>query len=186
MAHPPDAQPSLVIVGRIRRAHGIRGEVLVEVMTDSPDAIFAPGARLFAGTNTGDPAPNGPELVVAEARPFKDALLVRFETVADRTAAERWRDRYLLVPFDEVDAPGDDEVFVHDLIGLEVVLQDGAPVGHVTSTLETGAGLLLEIRRTKDVVLLPYDLEFIREVDIDAKRLVIDPPPGLFDSPEAD
>lgn len=184
MAHPPGAQPSLVIVGRIRRAHGIRGEVLVEVLTDSPDAIFAPGARLFAGTSTGDPAPGDPELVVAEARPFKDALLVRFEAVPDRNAAERWRDRYLLVPLDEVEAPGEDEIFIHDLIGLEVELPDGTRVGQVASTLETGAGLLLEIRRSQDVVLLPYDLEFVREVDIDANRLIVDPPPGLFD-PEA-
>lgn len=185
MAHPPGAQPPLVIVGRIRRAHGIRGEVLVEVMTDSPDAIFAPGARLFAGTIAGDPAPNRPELVVAEARPFKDGLLVRFEAVPDRTAAERWRDRYLLVPFEEVEAPADDEVFLHDLVGLEVELLDGTPVGRVTSTLETGAGLLLEIRRPHDVVLMPYELEFIREIDVGSKRLIIDPPPGLFD-PGAD
>lgn len=157
----------------------------MEVLTDSPDAIFAPGARLFAGTITGDPAPSGPELVVAEARPFKDALLVRFDAVPDRNAAERWRDRYLLVPLDEIDAPDDDEVFIHDLIGLEVELLDGTPVGRVTSTMESGARLLLEIRRPHDVVLMPYELEFIREIDLDAKRLVVDPPPGLFD-PEAD
>lgn len=185
MGHAPDAQPSLVIVGRVRRAHGIRGEVVVEVMTDSPDAIFAPGARLFAGTNRGDPTPGGQALMVAEARAFKDALLVRFAEVPDRNAAELWRDRYLLVPMDEVDAPAEDEVFIHELVGLEVVLADGTPVGRVASTLETGAGLLLEIRRPHDVVLMPYELEFIQEVDIDGGRLVVDAPAGMFD-PDAD
>jgi len=185
VGHAPGAQPALVIVGRIRRAHGIRGEVLVEVMTDSPDAIFAPGARLFTGTIHGDPAPDREELVVAEARPFKDALLVRFEEVPDRNAAELWRDRYLLVPLDEIDAPTEGEVFIHDLVGLEVVLADGSPVGRVTSTLDTVAGLLLEIRRPRDVVLMPYELEFIKEIDIVGGRLVVDPPAGMFD-PDAD
>jgi 16S rRNA processing protein RimM len=185
VAQAPGAEPSFVIVGRIRRAHGIRGEVLVEVMTDSPDAIFAPGARLFAGTTLGDPAPNAPELVVAEARPFKEALLVRFGEVPDRTTAELWRDRYLLVPLDEIDAPEEDEVFIHDLIGLTVVLADGSPIGRVASTLETGAGLLLEIHRPHDVVLMPYELEFIQEIDVEGGRLVVDPPAGMFD-PDAD
>jgi 16S rRNA processing protein RimM len=177
----PGAQPSLVIVGRVRRAHGIRGEVLVELMTDSPDAIFAPGARLFAGTIHGDPAPGGEELAVVEARPFKDALLVRFDDVPDRNAAELWRDRYLHVPLDEIDSPAEDEVFIHDLVGLEVVLADGSSVGRVASTMETGAGLLLEIRRPHDVVLMPYELEFIQEIDIAGGRLVVDPPVGMFD-----
>ncbi len=174
-------QPSLVIVGRIRRAHGIRGELVVEVMTESPDAIFAPGARVFAGTVNGDPSPGAPELTVSEVRPFKDGLLVRFSDVPDRTSAERWRDRFLLVPADEIDAPADDEVFIHDLVGLEVLLANGSSIGRVIGTLETGAGLLLEIRRARGVVLMPYELEFIEEIDLEDGRMVVDPPPGMFD-----
>ena len=181
MSEAPDDRPSLVIVGRIRRAHGIRGEVLVELMTESPDAIFAPGARVFSGTVHGDPSPDGQALVVSEARAFKDGLLVRFTDIPDRTTAERWRDRYLLVPSDEVEAPGEDEVFLHDLVGLAVMLTDGSTLGRVLATLETDAGLLLEIRRAHDTVLMPYELEFIRGIDLEAGQLLIDPPPGMFD-----
>lgn len=174
-------QPSLVIVGRIRRAHGIRGELVVEVMTESPDAIFAPGARVLGGTVNGDRSPDGQQLTVSEARPFKDGLLVRFSDLPDRTSAERWRDRFLLVPADEIDAPADDEVFIHDLVGLEVVRADGSSVGRVIGTVETGAGLLLEIRRARDMVLMPYELEFIQEIDLEGGRMVVDPPAGMFD-----
>lgn len=181
METAPGAKPSLVIVGRIRRAHGIRGELAVEVMTESPNAIFAPGARLFAGTVQGDPSPDGQELSVGESRPFKDGLLVRFAQIPDRTAAERWRDRFLLVPMDEVDAPADDEVFIHELVGLDVVLADGSTIGRIAATLETGAGLLLEIQRSGGTLLMPYELEFIQEIDVEGRRLVVDPPPGMFD-----
>lgn len=180
---PRDAQ-SLVIVGRVRRAHGIRGELVVEVLTESPDAIFAPGARLFPGTVQGDLAAGDADLIVADARWSRDSLLVRFEQIEDRTAAERWRERYLLVPLDEVGEPDEDEVFVHDLVGLDVILADGTRVGRVSFTLETAAGLLLEIQRERDTVLLPYDLEFIREVDVEGGHLTIDPPAGMFDDQE--
>src|SRR5687767_7508427 len=150
-------------------------------MTESPDAIFAPGARVFSGTVHGDPSPEGQALVVSEARDFKDGLLVRFTDIPDRTNAERWRDRYLLVPSDEVEAMGEDEVFLHDLVGLAVMLPDGSTLGRVLATLETDAGLLLEIRRSHDTVLLPYELEFIRGVDLEAGQLLIDPPAGMFD-----
>lgn len=180
---PRDAE-SLVIVGRVRRAHGIRGELVVEVLTESPDAIFAPGARLFPGTVEGDLAPRDPELIVADARWSKDLLLVSFEEIKDRTAAERWRERYLLVPLEEVGEPAEDEVFVHDLVGLEVLLPDGTQIGRVASTPETAAGLLLEIQRAKDTVLLPYDLEFIVEVNVQEGHLIVDPPAGMFDDLE--
>src|SRR5215203_3811794 len=68
--------PALIIVGRVRKAHGIRGEVVVEPITDAPDAIFASGRRVFAGTATGDLVPNGAELHVESSRPFNEGFLV--------------------------------------------------------------------------------------------------------------
>ncbi len=172
---------SLVIVGRIRRAHGIRGEVVVELMTETPDAIFAPGARLFAGTAAGDPAPDGAELHVESARPFNDTLLVSFDEVADRTVAERWRDRFLLVPESEIDPPGEDEVFVHQLVGLDVVHAGDAPIGRVIGTFEVAGRLLLEVQREGGTVLLPYEDEFVEKVDLAANRLVMILPDGLLE-----
>ncbi|MCC6931327.1 MAG: ribosome maturation factor RimM [Gemmatimonadaceae bacterium] len=171
------------IVGRVRRAHGVRGELVVEVMTDAPDAIFAPGARLLAGTTAGDLAPNGKALHVDDARPFKDGLLVTFEEITDRTEAELWRERYLLVPMEELEPLQDDEVYLHQLVGLEVQRTDGSTIGTVSGFFELAHGLLLEIRRTgaTDTVLMPYREEFIAGVDVERGVLVVDAPEGLFE-----
>lgn len=174
-------ETSHAIVGRVRRAHGVRGEVVVQLLTDAPDAIFAPGARVFAGNARGEIGPDPPQLHVEGARPFNDGLLVTFEEIADRTAADLWRDRYLLVPTGELEPPGDDEVWLHDLVGLQVQHVDGTVIGTVAGYYELAHGLLLEIQRASDTVLLPYRDEFVTAVDVGEGRLVIDPPEGLFD-----
>ena len=89
-------------VGRVRRAHGIRGELVVELLTDEPDTIFASGRRVFAGDRHGDLPKDAQELRVVRATPFKGGLIVAFEGIPDKTAADTWRDRYLLVPASEV------------------------------------------------------------------------------------
>ena len=93
------------MIGRVRRAHGIRGELVVETLTDAPDAIFAPGRRVFAGTREGDLSPDRRELRVLRSSPFKGGLIVAFEGIDDRTTAEQWRDRHLLVPDDRSERP---------------------------------------------------------------------------------
>src|SRR5687767_11063223 len=123
--------PEFAIVGRIRKAHGIRGEVVVEPLTDAPDAVFAPGRRVFAGTAGGERARDGAELAVDAVRPFREGLLVRFDRIPDRTEAELWRDRYLLLPVAELTPPGEDEVYIHDLPGMKIVLGSGEPLGEV-------------------------------------------------------
>src|SRR3954470_22592223 len=139
--------PAFIIVGRVRKAHGIRGEVVVEPITDAPDAVFASGRRVFAGTASGDLAPNRAELHVATSRPFNEGFLVAFAEVPDRTVAETWRGRYLLLPAHEVAPPADDEVYVHELVGMRVQLEDGAPVGVVEETYELPQGLAIDVRR---------------------------------------
>src|SRR6185312_314391 len=106
--------PELVIVGRVRKAHGIRGDLVVEPITDEPDAVFAPGRRVFAGTVTGEPAKDRRELHVTAASEFKGGLIVHFDEISDRTAAETWRERYFLLPADELTPLGDDEVYIHE------------------------------------------------------------------------
>lgn len=170
-----------IIVGRIRKAHGIRGELAVEVLTESPDVIFASGARVFAGTTRGDVSPGAPELTVSGARRHGAALLVTFAEIADRTEAELWRDRYLLVHEDEVDPPGPGEVFVHDLAGLDVITVGGERIGSVTEALDSPAGLLLDIATPRGSRLFPMRPEFVVTVEVSERRLVIDPPDGLFD-----
>jgi 16S rRNA processing protein RimM len=100
------ATPEYAIVGRLRKAHGVRGEVVVEVITDTPDAIFAAGGRVFAGTADGAPTRDPIELHIQSARPFKGGLLIHFEEITDRDTADSWRERYLLVPVSEVAPQG--------------------------------------------------------------------------------
>ena len=171
-----------VLVGRIRRAHGIRGEVVVEPITDAPDAIFAPGRRVSPGDAAGDLLPDLPPLEVSASRPFKDGLLVMFEGIRDRNEAERWRDRHLLVRADEIEPPGEDEVYIHDLLGLRVERTTGEPVGTVIDVYDLPQGLMLEIERgTTGNVLVPFNDVMVERVDVEAKLLVIDPPEGLLD-----
>jgi 16S rRNA processing protein RimM len=183
-AHDPDA-PELVLVGRVRRAHGIKGELVVEPLTDAPDATFASGRRLFAGTVDGDPAPDGRTLTIAQTRPFKEGWLIRFAEISDRNAAELWRQRYLLAPLDELDPPSEGEVYVHELPGLDVVLVGGERVGEIVGTYELPQGLALEVRLASrpdaDTILIPFSEEVVREVSVEDGRVVIDPPVGLLE-----
>jgi 16S rRNA processing protein RimM len=169
------------IVGRVRRAHGIRGELAVEVITDAPDAVFASGARVFAGTTSGDLVPERTELYVEHAAPFKGGLIVRFREIADRTEAERWRDRYLLVPAAELTPPDDGQVYVHELIDMRVVLASGEEVGRVIDVYELPQGLTLDVRRANGTVMVPFSERIVSAVDRETRVIVVDPPPGMLD-----
>jgi 16S rRNA processing protein RimM len=169
------------IVGRARRAHGIRGELAVEVITDVPDAVFASGARVFAGTTTGDLAPERTELHVEHAAPFKGGLIVSFREITDRTEAERWRDRYFLVPEAELSPPEDGEVYVHELIDMRVVLLSGEELGRVIDVYELPQGLTLDVGRGQGTVMLPFSDRVVTNVDREARVITVDPPEGMLD-----
>ena len=174
--------PDLTIVGRVRRAHGIHGELVIEPLTDTPDAVFAPGRRVFAGTVDGDPAPDRRELVVEESRPFKGGRIVSFTGIADRNEAERWRERYLLAPAAELEPIAEYEVYLHDLQGLSVVL-DGSEelVGEVSDVYELPQGVMLDVRRPKGSVLIPFRPEVVTRLDLAERRIHIAPPEGLLE-----
>jgi 16S rRNA processing protein RimM len=177
--------PAFLIVGRVRKAHGIRGEEVVELLTDEPDAIFASGRRVFAGNAAGDLARDRQELHVRSARPFNEGLLVSFTEIPDRTAAELWRGRYLLAPADEVPAPEEDEVYIHDLIGMRVDLEDGTIVGTVEEVYELPLGLAVDVRRVAprdgESILLPWDDRTVASVDRAARVIVVTPPEGWLE-----
>ena len=174
--------PEFAIVGRIRKAHGIRGEVVVEPLTDAPDAVFAPGRRVFAGTASGDRARDGAELAVDTVRPFREGLLVRFDRIPDRTAAELWRDRYLLLPVAELTPLAENEVYIHDLVGMKVVLGSGEALGEVLEVYELPQGLVLDVRRTGGAtVMLPFSADVVKRVDSAGRVVEVDPPEGMLD-----
>ena len=170
-----------MIVGRVRKAHGIRGELVVEPITDTPERIFAAGQRVFAGTVRGDLAPDRRELHVDRATRFKEGLIVAFREIADRTTAELWRNRFFLVPAGEVSPLDQGEVYVHELVGMRVLLDSGATLGVVTEVYELPQGLAIDVRRTGGgTVLLLYE-QSVTAVDRDARTVTVTVPHGLLD-----
>jgi 16S rRNA processing protein RimM len=165
-----------IIVGRLGRPHGVKGEVSVEVRTDDPERRLAPGVVLRT-----DPASAGP-LTVATGRVHGGRLMLRFEGYADRSAAERLRGVLLLtdVPADE--RPEDPEEFYdRQLVGLAVVTVAGDPLGELGEVLHLPGQDVLAVRRPDDSeVLVPFVHEFVPEVDLDGGRIVVDPPAGLL------
>jgi 16S rRNA processing protein RimM len=166
-----------LVVARIGRAHGIRGEVTVEVRTDEPELRLAPGSVLAT-----DPPETGP-LTIEDARPHSGRLLLRIAGVTDRTAAEALRNTLLLAEVDPGDRPEDPEEFYdHQLLGLEVVTIDGTPVGEIGEIAHLpGQDLLVVTRPDGSEAMVPFVSEFVPEVEPDAGRVVIAPPPGLLD-----
>ena len=182
---PPTPAPDdeYIVVGRVRRAHGIRGELVVESFTDAPGAVFAPGRRIFQGTERGDLAPDAGarELHVVRSSPFKEGLIVSLREIQDRNEAERWRDRYLVARAADLEPPRDDEVYVRDLVGMRVQLPTGEIVGVVREVFELPQGLVLEVQRETGAVMIPYHESAVAHVEQDTRTIHVDPPPGLLD-----
>ncbi len=166
-----------LVVGRIGRAHGVRGQVAVDVRTDEPDRRFAAGSVLDT-----DPADRGP-LTVSDARTHSGRLLVSFAGVTDRTGAEALRGLLLVADSDTSPSPEDpDEYWDHQLVGLAAVSVDSEPLGMVEDVLHPPGGDLLVVRRKgAGELLVPFVQAIVPEVDLAGGRLVVDPPPGLLD-----
>ena len=174
--------PEWIIVGRLRKSHGLHGEIIVEPITDAPAEVFSAGRVLFAGDAAGDPLPDPPELTVRETRPHMNGLLaVRFEEMRDRDEASRWTNRYLLMPAGELEPPTEGEVYLHELEGMQVVLESGEHVGTVSAVFELPQGLALDVQRESGTVLIPFNAVFIHEVKRAERTVVIAPPAGLLD-----
>ncbi|WP_405744991.1 ribosome maturation factor RimM [Streptomyces sp. NBC_01525] len=171
-----------LVVARIGRAHGIKGEVTVEVRTDEPELRLAPGAVLAT-----DPSTAGP-LTIETGRVHSGRLLLRFAGVRDRTAAEALRNILLIAEVDPEEVPEDPEEFYdHQLIDLDVVTRDGTVVGRITEVSHLPYQDLLVVGRPEGgEVLIPFVSEIVPEIDLEEQRAVIDPPPGLLDDAQAE
>ena len=169
-----------VVVGRVGKPHGLRGEVTVEVRTDEPDRRFAAGTTLRAEPLRGS-ASSHSSLTVAATRWHQGRLLVTFEQLVDRTTAEGARGLVLHATVDADDHPEDpDEYYDHQLVGLLACDLDGRELGEVTGVSHGGAQDLLQIR-TPDGrdTLVPFVKDLVPEVDLPARRVVVADRPGL-------
>ncbi|MEV1328899.1 ribosome maturation factor RimM [Micromonospora costi] len=183
----------MLIVGRIGKPHGIRGEVTVEVRTDEPEARFAPGSVLRTEPGAVPPPAPAPAsgavyrvpetLTVESARWHQGRLLVAFEGVLDRDVAEALRGTLVGVDSADVAPPEDPEEFHdHQLVGLSVVTPTGERLGEVARIDHAPASDLLVLRRPEGkTALIPFVRAIVPEVDLAGGRVVVDPPGGLLD-----
>lgn len=168
-----------VVVGRVAKAHGVSGELAVELRTDSPDERFADGAVLRARLRDGSRR----ELTVQSTRPHSGRLLVRFEQVATREVAESLRGCLLYADTADLPPTDDpDEFYDHELEGLAVVLEDGSEVGTVAEVVHVPGSELLAVNRPDgSQSLVPFVRDIVPEVDVRGGRVVLTPPEGLLD-----
>jgi len=161
----------LVLVGVIVAAHGIRGEVKLRSFTADPSALAS-----YSPLETA----KGAKIEIQRMRPQKDGFIAILKGVTDRNAAEALKGTELFVPRERLPEPDEDEVYVHDLIGLAVETAAGAAVGTVKAVLDFGAGDVLEIAPPQgDTLLVPFTKAAVPVVDLPGGRLVIDPVAAL-------
>ena len=163
-----------LLIGRVMKAHGIRGEVSVDVTTDEPEIRFAIGEVLH-----GKQGKLVHELTIKTVRAHKGRLLITFEEIPDRNGAESLRGtRFFAEPLEAAD---DDEGFYdHELEGLRV-LHNGEDIGVVIGVMHTAAQSLLEVKMWEKDVLIPFVEEIVPEVDLEAGMCAITPPEGLLE-----
>jgi 16S rRNA processing protein RimM len=169
-----------VVVGRIGKPHGIRGEVTVHVRTDEPERRYAPGSVLHAEPPRGSAFALS-ALTVVGSRWHQTTLLVRFDELADRNAAEGARGVVLHASIPADESPDDPEEFYdHQLVGLAAYDEAAALLGEVVRLLHSGAQDLLVVRTTDGrEALVPFVKALVPEVDLAARRVVIADRPGL-------
>ena len=167
-----------LVVGRVVKAHGVTGEVVVDVRTDDPETRFAPGTSLRARPKGGTER----RFVVDSARPHGGRLLVRLDGVADRDSADALRGALFLVDSAELPPIEDpDEFYDHQLEGLRVRTTAGDDVGTVAEVLHTAAGELLSVQTEDREVLVPFVGAIVTSVSLADQVIEIDPPEGLLD-----
>jgi len=174
-------RPTHLVVGLLKKPHGIKGEALIYPVTDEPEAVFRAGRILAVVDREG--RPTGEEVVVGRARPFHRAWLLHFEGFEAREPVEALRERYLALRAEDVRELGPGEFYFHELVGM--VVETGgtaaAEVGVVAEVIEAPQGPLLSVKGGAREHLIPFAPWLVRRVDRSARRIEIAPPPGLLE-----
>lgn len=167
------AEPRFLVIGRIVRPHGIRGEVRVEVHTDRPER-FQWLEQVYLGET--HPRP----VAVESARRHKNQVLLKLAGYDDRNAAESLRSEWLQVPEAEALPLEEGEYYLYQLVGLAVYTDEGAFLGELQEVLETKANNIFVIHGDQGEILLPDTEEVIQEIDFENGRMTIHVIPGLL------
>lgn len=173
------SDPKYLLLGKIERPHGVRGEIRMRIYTDFPERVHA-GQSLYLG-----PDPDGEALpyTVETVRPHQNYLLIKFSEINERTDADLLRNLFVMVEHDQAVPLEDDEIYLYQLIGLTVHTTEGQILGEIVDVLETGANDVYVIRRpdSKDLLFPAHD-ETVIEIDLDEQTIIVQPPEGLLDA----
>ena len=177
--HNPDA---LLLMGRVGKVHGVRGEVKVIPETDDPDR-FAALKTVFLGRTPEDAAPHSVASVRFQQGKRGAIVVLKLDSINTREEAAALQRKAVFAVEEDLPPLDDDEFFLHDLIGLAVVTEEGEAIGAVKEVLELPAHLVYVVARPdKPDAMIPAVPAFIAEVDVhDAQRLVVRPIEGLLD-----
>ena len=166
-------------VARVRKPHGLKGEVVAWVLTDEPERVFAAGQQLVPVDESG--AAIGAPLTIERSRPYQRQWLLKFEAVEDRTTLEGWRQRLLGMRREQREPPGEGELYLHEVPGTSVLV-GGREVGKATSLVEMpGGGMLLGVDIEGREVFIPFRRPIVKRVDRAERVIELDPPEGLLE-----
>jgi len=168
-----------LVVGRLRKPHGLKGDCAVFPLTDEPETAFAPGRTVWLVDLAGE-VTAGP-LEITRSRAYHREWLVAFRGRGARNDVEGLQGRFLAADAEGLTPPEGDEVYLDELPGFAVQDEGGRALGLVTAWYELPGGLTLEVQGPKREFLLPYRKELVRSVDRAARRLVVALPAGLED-----
>jgi 16S rRNA processing protein RimM len=166
----------MALVGRVARAHGIRGQVIVNLETDFPEARFQPGAELFTERNG-----MLETLRLTTVRFQRERPVIGIDGIETMDDAETLAGCELRIPRDRLAALPDGIFYRHDLTGCRVETRDGRSVGVVSDVEGTMGGSRLVVDGARGEVLIPLATEICTTIDVGAKRIVVEPPEGLLE-----
>ena len=165
----------LLNVARIGRPHGVRGEVTIEVRTDSPEKRFAPGSKLT--TESGKFGP----LTIESVRNNNGTLLIKFVEISDRNQAEELKNQILVAEIDLSKESGENEFHLQQILGCGAFLENGEKVGTIIDVVHIPGQDLLVIDHNGREVLIPFVSEIVPDIDIENRKITISEKEGLFD-----
>jgi len=170
---PPLGEPAFIAVGKLRHAHGVHGEILMEVYTDFPDRL-QPGVILYLGQED-------LQLRLIKCRQHGKGLLMTFEGFSSPEEIGQYRNQIVYVK--SIDRPPleNGEYYHHQLIGLRVVTRDGKTIGTVTEILETGASdVFVVLPESGPEILIPVVDSFVHEINLDRREITVQLIPGML------
>jgi len=173
-----DAAAPPIVVGRVRKPHGLKGEVSIFPLTDDPEGVFVTGRSLFLLDLRGDVVG---EVAVTQSRVYHRECLVKFAGHNERATVDDYRGRFLAVRREELPPLEEGEVYLQELVGYAVRDEADEALGLVSAVYDLPQGPTIEVQGPEREFMLPFRGEYVKQTDRAGRRLVVSVPPGLMD-----